>query len=328
LFKEKLRAIYEKNIKSNIRLSDNSWLCSMIADGCSKYNDELENFLAVIEKVNLFECFFNCNDVNAESKRIKANRPKFVNAEYFSECIDTVLYAIGKEKEIASYENNALNTELGVSVNFGSYEWRAMEVLDEMVLLVLSSITDVGIPYNERNENTTWGTCSLRNWLNTDFYNRFSLSEKQAIVETDTTSENNQWYETNAGAKTVDKIFLLSISDVVKYFGDSGQLRHRPINSNWSECENGLSHAIDDQYNHLRRVMYKDDYTWWWLRSPGESQDKAAYVNTEGIIFLNGEFAFDDGGKNYKCIRPAIRPAMFVKQKFLGNIGGKSNGNK
>lgn len=208
--------------------------------------------------------------------------------------------------------------EKGNIVNFGYYEWQVLRIRKNTVLLVLNTIADVGIPYNDKEcESTTWESCSLRVWLNNEFYNRFTPSEKQAIIRVNIPSENNQWYGTDAGAKTSDNIFLLSISDVVRYYGNSGQLNNRPFGV-WNEgSQNGLSCAIDDQYNYLRRVRYKGEETWWWLRTPGESENKVAYVNTDGLIFLNGELAFDDGGKNRKSIRPAIRPAMFAKRQYL-----------
>ena len=219
-----------------------------------------------------------------------------------------------------SEANNTLcNVKKGDIINFGNYEWEALVVTDDMVLLFLQTIVDVGIPYNESSGNTTWENCTLRKWLNNDFYNRFSSVDKQAILCVDTGSERNQWYGTDAGGATTDRVFLLTVSDIVRFFGDSGKLYNRPANE-WNASDNsGLSCAIDDRFNRSRRVKYKGEYTWWWLRSPGESQDKTAYINTDGIIFLSGEFAFDDGGKNSVGVRPAIRPALFVKHQSLSS---------
>jgi hypothetical protein len=84
----------------------------------------------------------------------------------------------------------------------------------------------------------------------------------------------------DTGNDTDDYIFLLSLEEVVRYFGDSGQLANGP-----SENRN----AIDDQYNEAR-IAY-DFGGWWWLRSPGG-----------GDIGVSGTRVDDD----YHGVRPAL----------------------
>lgn len=200
-------------------------------------------------------------------------------------------------------------------ISFGQYKWQILDVTGKAALLLSNDITDVGIPYNREMGNTSWENCSLRRWLNSDFLVRFSREQEKKILRRTVRAENNPWYQTNAGNATEDKVFLLSISEVIRYFGDSGSLENRPKNRWTDEVEgNGAASAIDDPFNISRRASFKNEGTWWWLRSPGQSESKAAYVNAEGMVLLNGESVFDDGGTSCAGIRPGVRPAIWLQQ--------------
>ncbi len=198
----------------------------------------------------------------------------------------------------------------GQIISFGKYEWRVLFVKNSTALLISDEITDVGIPFNSDYKDVTWETSSIRDWLHTQFFNRFSHSEKNRIVTKRLQAESNQWYGTDAGCPTEDSVFLLSISEIVRNFGDSGSLKNRPENT-W--VLDGQPYAIDDGFNAARCATYKGEKTWWWLRSPGASMSKVAYVNAAGIIFLNGELAFDDGGTSCVGVRPGVRPAIWIR---------------
>jgi len=43
---------------------------------------------------------------------------------------------------------------------------------------------------------------------------------------------------------------------------------------------------------------------WWWLRSPGNNQDNAAYITDDGTVYLRGYGV-------YRVDR-AVRPAMWI----------------
>ena len=69
------------------------------------------------------------------------------------------------------------------------------------------------------------------------------------------TNDDNPWYGTRGGNTTTDKIFLLSLEEVVKFFGDSGDLKNRKgwywENGNFV-LKDGQGYAINDQYNSTR----------------------------------------------------------------------------
>lgn len=215
-----------------------------------------------------------------------------------------------------SRENNATFVK-GAVIPFGKYMWRVLYVRGNTALLIADEITDIGIPYDNavNLDGVTWETCSLRKWLNTEFLERFSKEQRNKIIKKRITPENSHWYQTDAGNQTEDEVFLLSVSEIIRNFGDSGHIKIRPENSwTYDTAPDGLSYAIDDGYNAARQATYKGETTWWWLRSPGDSKTKVAYVNADGIIFLNGESAFDDGGTSCVGVRPGVRPVIWLRQ--------------
>lgn len=205
----------------------------------------------------------------------------------------------------------------GAVIPFGEYKWRVMCVKENAALLIADEITDIGIPYNDTVclDGVTWEECSLRRWLNTEFLQRFSKEQKKKIILKRVQQEANPWFQTCAGNQTKDRVFLLSISEVIQYFGGEEQLKMELRSSEIAKVgSEDLSGMIDDQFNVLRQAAYKGDNTWWWLRTPGASDTKAAYVNTDGIISLKGETVFDDGGTSCVGIRPGVRPAIWLRQ--------------
>jgi hypothetical protein len=219
------------------------------------------------------------------------------------------------------------NYEVGNIVEFGGYEWRVLELRDGKALL-LSEYVLGNKQYNDGPElmndpsgepwagyATTWEQCSLRAYLNGEFLNSFSESERAQIAETYNVNHNNPWfYEFNAdenwppigGADTIDRVFLLSLEEVVKYFGDSGLLANPPADTIVS-TEHGtqINGEMNDEYNEARIAHTPSGNTSsWWLRSPGFLGRDAALVNADGSIYVGGNVLISGGN---------IRPAMWVK---------------
>jgi hypothetical protein len=159
-------------------------------------------------------------------------------------------------------------------LHFGGYDWRVLDVHDGRAL-ILSDRIITRQRYCSRY--AIWETSEIREWLNGSFYeNTFSAEESVRIAESRIANNDNPWFETPGGADTTDKIFLLSVEEVVKYFGDSGRLGgYRPP---------GVM-SVDDQYN-FARIAYDFDgeAIWWWLRSPGFFPHVAAGVNANGRL--------------------------------------------
>ena len=187
-----------------------------------------------------------------------------------------------------------IEVEIGSTISFGGYDWRVLDIQDGKALLLSDKAVKNRAYQQSSYRKTTWAECSLREYLNGKFYN--SLGEDKArIAETVVTTSNNPWYSTNGGDDTNDKIFLLSIEEVVKYFGDSGQLKNRMDNA-W---------CINDEYNSARIATdKKGTVSRWWLRSPGSNDHYAADVNDSGNLVFNGNFVDLSGG--------GVRPALWL----------------
>jgi hypothetical protein len=168
---------------------------------------------------------------------------------------------------------------IGSTLKFGPYEWRVLNVQEDKALLITKDVTHVNMPYNKSFVYVTWETCTLRKWLNEDFLHTFSGQEQSRIALITNVNKDNQWYRTTGGNNTTDRIFLLSVSEVFKYFGNSGQLENASPNSGY---------WISDQYNQERIANYGYSSVWWWLRSPGCSSNYAAGVSNSGYITLSG----------------------------------------
>ncbi|MDO4571114.1 MAG: DUF6273 domain-containing protein [Planctomycetia bacterium] len=201
---------------------------------------------------------------------------------------------------------NSVNKTLNL-LEFGGYEWRVLCEERDSILVVADKITDVGIAYNNNRtdpKSSAWEHCSLRKWLHSEFLDRFSDEDKKHILNHTIPPGTNPWFPTNPEGETNDMVFLLSVSEIVQCFGDSGLLGNRPPDAR----------IIDDNFNGKRLAQYDGKSTWWWLRTPGNEAGKTAYVNAIGNIVMGGDWAFDDGGPDGAGVRPGVRPALWLKK--------------
>ncbi|MBN2558799.1 MAG: hypothetical protein JXB33_08610 [Clostridia bacterium] len=160
-------------------------------------------------------------------------------------------------------------------------------------LLLISEYGLECIPYNKLYGDVTWENCSLRYWLNNDFYNEtFSPSEKELIVQVLLDNDDNPTYGTEGGIETKDNVFLLSIEEANIYFPDDVERRAKITPY---VIGNGCYHIVDNE-------------AWWWLRSPGNYPTCAAKVRPDGIIHEAGYYATE-------TYTDAVRPAIWIKPK-------------
>ncbi len=163
-------------------------------------------------------------------------------------------------------------------------------------ILVLSKYALDSRRYHE-SFPATWETCTLRSFLNGEFLDfAFSEEEKALIPSAFVSADDNPEYNTDPGNDTMDRVFLLSIGEVERYFGPKYSRR---------EClaTAYCNYALDRPESHY------DGSCRWWLRSPGSNSERAAYVNYNGHFILYG-----NGGNC--CYDMAVRPAMWLT---LGN---------
>ena len=186
----------------------------------------------------------------------------------------------------------------GGKIRFGKYDWYVLDKQDGKTLILTEKVIEKRA-YHSGECEITWETCDMRKYLNGEFYNSFSEADRARILEIVNENHDNPWYGTNGGNPTTDKIFLLSIKEVFKYFGDSGQFENRPRmypNCDW--CKDEFLPWTDDQYNLNRRAV--DDsgmVVHWRLRSPGANERLVANVMGNcGDEFEHGAICVSGGG--------------------------------
>ena len=81
-------------------------------------------------------------------------------------------------------------------------EWIVLSNKKGKLLLLSQYMLDC-IPYNNKYGDFTWETCSLRKWLNKQFYkNAFTDEEKTKIVKVKLPNPDNPDYGTEGGKAT------------------------------------------------------------------------------------------------------------------------------
>ena len=154
-------------------------------------------------------------------------------------------------------------------------KWRVIKCENGEALLLSDIVLDKQ-KYNKRLKKVTWEKSTLRKWLNKKFMNRaFSSSEQEAIRTTKVINEDNYYYKTDGGNDTLDKIYLLSLSET-----DEAK-----------ETEEAKEYGFTDSYGMtIKYSNYADlcDYQYWWLRTPGEKNISAAAVDMSGEAYVGG----------------------------------------
>jgi len=185
---------------------------------------------------------------------------------------------------------------VGEIVPFGGHYWRVLQVdRPRNRMLLLSEYVIDTRSYNATEGGATWEYSTVRRHLNNAFVNGFAEEDRARIAQTYVVNNDNPWFGTYGGNNTYDRVFLLSVDEVVRYFGDSGQLQNHEEDE-W---------RIHDQYNSARIAHNTDGVAvWWWLRSPGLTEERAINIGfADGYVLIDGLPSDEAGG---------IRPAMWM----------------
>ena len=198
--------------------------------------------------------------------------------------------------------------KIGSTISFGDYGWRVLDIQNNTALIITEYIIEQR-SYHDAYKEITWADCTLRKYLNDEFYDKFAAADKSKIIPVLNKNLDNQWYGSKGGADTQDNIFLLSIEEVVcKYFGDSSsKLYNRGKNQRyWFERK--------DENNSKRaaRLIGKEWRTWYWLRSPGRINIKAVYIHGSGDIGIQGNNILKGNISDGFCAG-GVRPALWLK---------------
>lgn len=190
--------------------------------------------------------------------------------------------------------------KVGDRVYFGKYsnddsekktiDWIVLAKEKNRVLVISDDAID-NKPYEESASHASWETCSLRKWLNDRFYKAaFSKTEQDYIMTSKVTADKNPEYDTDPGKDSMDKLFLLSVTEVEKYLKDK-------INR---ECQ-------------LINIKY--DYCDWWLRTPGKNEEYTSIVDWDGWITTEKSVREFNEYTNKWMDAPSegVRPAMWIE---------------
>ena len=167
---------------------------------------------------------------------------------------------------------------------FGSWKgealsWHVIDVRDGRAMLLLARDQLDWMPYHAKDESVTWETCSLRKWLNEEFYRKaFSAAEKERILQVTVPAHVNPMESTDPGRDTEDRVFLLSVQE--------------------------YHEVLTKKKLRVFRQPGHDDPEQWWLRSPGFYRDYAAFVSIGGSLCSRGN-SVDSGSY-------AVRPALWI----------------
>lgn len=190
--------------------------------------------------------------------------------------------------------------EVGSRVSFGHYEqdgdtengteeliWTVAAVDGDKRLLVTEKVIDMQTFSKSRKD--TWETSALRTWMNEDFVaSAFSAEEMAKIADTAVTMGKNPETGADGGNSTTDKVFALSIGEVLQYFPEQ---ESRLAEATAVAVANGVS--VDPNYK----------TSGYWTRDAGENGQNAAYVYYYGGINYDGAHIRNT---DYIGVRPAI----------------------
>lgn len=222
--------------------------------------------------------------------------------------IPTAKYNRAVEKYGKEWADTVKNASVGDTITFGAYEqdnntsngkeaieWTVLDK-DGMSLLLISKQALDCQQYNTSYTDVTWESCSLRKWMNGTFLNKAFNAEEQAQIQNTTVSaDKNPEYNTNPGNATTDKVFLLSINEVEKYFNSDEARKCAPT---------AYAKAQGAYTSDIYKTASGAATCWWWLRSPGYFQSFAASVLIGGSVSCSGYTVNTDND--------AVRPALWI----------------
>mgnify|MGYP003298130088 CR=1 FL=1 len=167
------------------------------------------------------------------------------------------------------------DAKVGATVLFGSYEqdnktgngaekiqWYVLDRKGDEVLLFSKYLLDVKAFHSDYVEYITWEECTLRTWLNNDFYNTAFTDDEKAIIKLSklTTNGNNFYKSVGGGNDTEDNIFVLSTNECRDYF-----LMDTSSDMGWKSEDDRLlaektkyTFVLTDSY--VWRYLFKTDF--------------------------------------------------------------------
>lgn len=148
-------------------------------------------------------------------------------------------------------------------------KWRVLQINGDDAFLLSDKILDVQ-KYNKSYRAIQWEDCSLRQWLNQEFFiNAFNEKEREGIIEADV--KNGEYINEEIGTSndTKDKVYLLSKSEVRETkFGFSYVTTEITERQTTNYYRNSCFNIAEcSQFAIARGVSHTKGKGDWWLRS-------------------------------------------------------------
>jgi len=225
---------------------------------------------AALAAVLLTAMPIGCGDEESEKTSLPAQTTAAIAATASSTSTSTSTTAAADVTEELS---------VGDIIAFGSYEqdndltngsepihWQVLDVCGDGSILVISRYALGNVNYNSVWTYATWQDCTLRSWMNDEFFNTaFTPEEQSCIKSVVLENPDNSKYGTYGGGDTEDKLFCLSLDEVYQYLG-----------------------GVNDRKTIRTDYADGDDFWSWWLRTPGSSALNAVVVGYDGNIIHEG----------------------------------------
>ncbi len=212
-----------------------------------------------------------------------------------------------KKHQRMEREKALMKANVGSTVEFGEYyaenknarepvKWKVLSKENDRILLITKDAIDCK-SYHESYLGMVismiwkqcvpiWKNCSLRSWLNNEFFSScFDTKEQNQII--------NTLVSNDCGDDTNDRVFLLSSGEAEQLFKNDEDRR----------C------GVTLYAKNNGSLTDKNSFCWWWLRSRGSDERSAVYVDNDGRIFTKGGSIFNN--------KSSIRPALWFDQKSI-----------
>ena len=173
---------------------------------------------------------------------------------------------------------------VGDSFIFGDYygpiKWRVLNKNADS-LFVISEFGLDAKPFVKEGYTSDWHDCSLKEWLNTEFFNKAFSSEEKSLIE-----------DTPYG-----KAFLLSTDEAEEFLESSSERRCKPT-----------SYALSQGAFPYQGAFLYQGYCEWWLRLSDDDDYDAVCVLADGNFYFTGYY------KDFASA--AVRPAICIKLQY------------
>ena len=282
---EKFEALH--GYKDSERLIDECEVRKTYHEAESKVNDGL--FAEAYSVLKTIDTYTPSKELISE---IESKKPLF-------------LLEVGDTFKVGTYEqdNNSNNGKEPI-------EWVVLskDSKENKLFVISKKILDC-IPYNNKRENVTWGICSIREWLNTTFYDTaFSDSEKEVILQTTVFNYGNPAFNVKGGYDTEDYLYCPSLQEIEKYYDYNKEEYNEEIICSATPYAVAQGVGVDDKNNGP-----------WILRTPGAETTAFCGVSRNGCIMGNNTTKEGASGVLVDASDTGVRPVMNVDGNYLLN---------